>query len=60
MQALTRIESCFGVEISVRHFFEQPTVDSLAVTVNELRALRYSDEELTRLLAEVESMADNE
>ncbi|HKI71284.1 MAG TPA: phosphopantetheine-binding protein, partial [Verrucomicrobiae bacterium] len=52
MQVLTRVREAFRVELSFRHFFEEPTITELAAAIEDLlvREIReLSDEEAERL-----------
>lgn len=56
MRVLTRVRQHLGVEIALQDFLSEPTVAALSVAVERRRAdgQRASDEELARLLDEVE------
>jgi acyl carrier protein len=49
-----------GLEISIRTMFEQSTVAKLAVAINELQAKLSEPADVSGILAEVESLSDEE
>jgi pyochelin synthetase len=59
-QAVSRIREAFRIDLSLRHFFETPTVAELAVTIVE-KITENSDRELIeRALAELEQLSEEE
>ncbi len=55
MRVVVRIQNMFDVDISVAEVFANPTIAALAVIVAEMRASLHSDEDLLRMLEEMES-----
>ncbi|HEY2289350.1 MAG TPA: MupA/Atu3671 family FMN-dependent luciferase-like monooxygenase [Thermoanaerobaculia bacterium] len=55
LQAISRIQAVFGVKLSVRSFFEQPTVAELAALVAARQPSLEALTETARLLAEVQA-----
>ena len=58
-QAITRIIHSCKAELSVKAFFDAPTVAKMAQVVAQAQALR-SDSALQRMLQEIESLSDQE
>jgi hypothetical protein len=52
-QVISRMRDTFKVELPLRSLFESPTVAQMALVITE-------EKELTRLLAELESLSDDE
>ena len=57
LQAISRIQSVFGVKLTVRSFFEKPTVAELAAIVAERQPGLEALEAKARILQEVEDAA---
>jgi acyl transferase domain-containing protein/acyl carrier protein len=62
LQVLSRLRRAFQVEMSVRVFFEAPTVAGLAEAIAKAKdqAAQVEHQEMTRLLAEIEALPDEE
>ena len=58
-QVMSRLQGEFQVELSLRTFFEQPTIASLAV-ITEIQAAKAEQTDVLRVLAEVESLSEDE
>ena len=56
MRMVVRIRRAFGVELPVAAIFQSPTIEALAVEVETLRASTHNEEDLLRILAEIEAM----
>jgi acyl-CoA synthetase (AMP-forming)/AMP-acid ligase II/acyl carrier protein len=52
---IARIRKGFGVEISAPRLFQLPTIAELAEAIDEMRAAMLSDEDVLRLLDEIEA-----
>jgi acyl carrier protein len=50
----------FGVDISLRELFEAPTIAELSTVIAHHQASQTDDEELARLLAELEQLSDDD
>jgi amino acid adenylation domain-containing protein len=59
-QVVSRTRSAFGVELSLRAIFETPTIGGLGGTLAGLLAEVPQDQELARLLAELEGLSEEE
>ena len=60
LQVLARLRRAFQVEFSVRVLFETPTVAGLAEAIEHTRSRKRKedDEDLARMLGEVESLSE--
>lgn len=59
-QAVSRIREAFRIDLSLRHFFETPTVAELAVTIVDKIAENSDRELIERALAELEQLSEEE
>ena len=59
-KVVARLQNAFGVKIPLRKIFEVPTVEGLAMVVDEILSSSTEDAELAALLAELEGMSDEE
>jgi amino acid adenylation domain-containing protein len=59
-QVISRVINTFKVEVPIKSLFESPTVADMAVVITENMAKKAGDEELARMLAELESLSDEE
>jgi acyl-coenzyme A synthetase/AMP-(fatty) acid ligase/acyl carrier protein len=59
-QVISRVINTFKVELPIKSLFESPTVAAMAVFITENMAKNAGDEELARMLAESESISDEE
>ncbi len=59
-QVISRVISTFQLELPLRALFESPTVADMAVVITENMAKKVGDEELVLMLAELESLSDEE
>jgi amino acid adenylation domain-containing protein len=57
-QVVTRLKMLFPNEIALRQLFEFPTIAELAAVIIDSQRRRLGDEELAKLLDEVESLSD--
>ena len=58
MRVVLRIHRSFGVDVPVSVVFGNPTIASLAVVIEEMCASAHSDEEILRMLAEIEAESE--
>ena len=56
---ISRIRDEFHADFPVRRIFEAPTIEALALSVVESAFESESDEEMARLLSELEQMPDD-
>jgi acyl carrier protein len=59
-QVISRVINTFNVELPIKSLFESPTAADMAVVITENMAKKAGDEELARMLAELESLSDEE
>lgn len=59
-QVMSRVRAVFEMDVPLRTLFEKPTVEELALVVMERQAERVAGEEVSSILAEVESLSDEE
>ena len=59
-QVISRIRSAFQTEIPLRALFEKPTVEELAIAIMERQAEGAQEEHVSRILAGVESLSEEE
>jgi amino acid adenylation domain-containing protein len=53
-QVVSRIRDTFRVELPIQSFFQEPKVADLAMQITQMRAAQKGDDELGRLLEEIE------
>jgi non-ribosomal peptide synthetase component F len=59
-QVVSRVHEAFHIELPLRTLFEYPTVSGLAEQIAQSEAPMISQEEMTNLLANLESLSDEE
>jgi acyl carrier protein len=59
-QVISRVINTFKVELPIKSLFESPTVADMTVVITENMAKKAGDEDLTRMLTELESLSDEE
>jgi amino acid adenylation domain-containing protein len=59
-QVIARMCTVFGVQLPLRTLFETPTVEALAVAVDEARKERPADDDLGQMLNELDGLSDEE
>ena len=57
-QLISRLQDAFQVKLSLRSFFIAPTLAELAITIGQARAEQVEDEEIERILAELEQLSE--
>jgi amino acid adenylation domain-containing protein len=59
-QVLSRVRDAFGVEVPLRRMFEAPTIADLAAAIVSRRVEENDEDDIARLLAELEGISDSE
>ena len=59
-QIMNRVRAALQVELSFLIFFQQPTVANMAVSITQLQAESIDENEMTRLLAELDDLSEEE
>jgi amino acid adenylation domain-containing protein len=59
-QLITRVRQAFQIEVPLRSLFETPTVAGLAMTIAQRQTAQMAQEDMGRLLTEVEELSENE
>jgi hypothetical protein len=56
MRVVVRIRSVLDMDVPVACLFQNPTIESMAIAIDGMRSSMHSDEDLLRLLEEIEAM----
>jgi len=59
-QIMSRVIQTFQLELPIKALLDSPTVGDMAVVITQNRAKKASQEDLARLLSEVEALSDEE
>ena len=59
-QAISRLREVFSLDFSLRYLFENPTIAELAQKVIEQQIEQVENDELARILAEVDQLSEEE
>jgi acyl-CoA synthetase (AMP-forming)/AMP-acid ligase II/acyl carrier protein len=59
-RSIARVRDALGVELSLRTFFQRPTISALAAVIAEQQAGSAERDEVAQLLAEIDSLSDSE
>src|SRR3970282_2073754 len=59
-QVISRVREAFQMDLPLRIIFEKPTVEQLTMVLMEKLSERGAGEEMPRILAEVESLSEEE
>jgi len=59
-QFISRVINTFKVELPIKSLFESPTVADMAVVIAQHQAGKEEPEEMTRMLADIESLTEEE
>jgi amino acid adenylation domain-containing protein len=59
-QVISRVINTFGVNISLRSFFQAPTVADIAVMITQKKVEKADSKDIDRLLNQLESLSDEE
>ncbi len=57
-QLVSRLQDAFAVKLSLRTFFIAPTIAEFAVSIAQARAQQVENEEIARILAELEQLSE--
>jgi phage FluMu protein gp41 len=57
---MSRVIQTFQLELPIKALFDSPTVADMAVVITQNRVKKASQEDLARLLSEVEALSDEE
>jgi len=60
MRVVSQVIKTFQLEIPLQSLFRSPTVAEMAAVIMEHQAKKLGQEELDRILAELESLSDEE
>jgi uncharacterized protein YlxP (DUF503 family) len=59
-RVVTRIRKAFNINLTLRRMFESPTIAGLAVAVVQRQAEQQDDNEILRMLREIEQLTESE
>lgn len=59
-QVMSRLQGEFQVALPLRTFFEQPTIANLALVIDEIQAAKAGQIDVLRILADIESLSEDE
>ncbi|MCD6374361.1 MAG: hypothetical protein J7L94_02475, partial [Caldisericaceae bacterium] len=59
-QVVSRIQEEFGVELPLRAFFENPTIENIAQAIAQAQLENLESDELNNVLNEIENLSDDE
>ncbi|MBT9312781.1 AMP-binding protein [Leptothoe kymatousa] len=59
-QIINRVRAELQVELSFLIFFQQPTIANIAIAITQLQAKTVDSDEMIKLLAELESLSDDD
>lgn len=59
-QIINRVRADLGIELSFLIFFQQPTIANMAIAIIQLQAKKVDSDEMVQLLAELESLSDDD
>jgi len=59
-QIISRIRNAFRVQLPLLNFLENPTIADMAVEISQFPTVETEEEEMERLLRELEGMSDQE
>ena len=60
MRVMARVRGVFDLEIPVSSLFQSPTIETLAMAIDGMRSSTLSEEDLLRILEEIEAMPTSE
>ena len=55
---ISRVRDAFQVNLPLHTLFEKPTIEELAVVITQSQAKKVEQEDLARLVAELEALSD--
>jgi len=59
-QVVSRIRDAFGVDVSLRALFENPTIEGIATAITEMEVKEQNSDDLGQLLDELEGLSEEE
>jgi acyl carrier protein len=59
MQVMVRIRDGLDLDVPISCLFENPTLESLAIAVNGIQASMHSNEDLIRMLEEIDLVSNS-